>query len=132
LIHLHESLEIARKIADVEMESVFLSNVGRAYFERGQYNQVLIFIQQQLDIFDRTNDKRGKYSALEDFGQCYTMLRQYDQALQYAKEALSLVRELGDKFKKVALSIMIVPPWRSANDKLAMQVAIGEILGIKT
>jgi hypothetical protein len=59
-------------------------------------------------------------------------LRQYDQALQYAKEALSLVRELGDKFKKVALSIMIVPPWRSANDKLAMQVAIGEILGIKT
>jgi tetratricopeptide (TPR) repeat protein len=70
LIYLQESLEIARRLGDPEMESFCLNNISQSYFNRGQSNQVLIFLIKQLEICDRTNDKRGKYFALEDFGRC--------------------------------------------------------------
>ena len=98
LIFLQESLEIARKIGDLDIEGSCLYDISKAYFDSGRYDQVLIFHQRQLDICNNTNDKRARYFALEGLGQCYTMLGQYDQALNYAQEALSLVREVGDKF----------------------------------
>jgi tetratricopeptide (TPR) repeat protein len=97
LSYLQESLEIARKLGDLEMESSCLYGISQAYLNRGEYEQVFIFMMQQLDICDKANDKRSTYIALERLQTCCTMSRKYDQAIHYGKEALRVIHELGDK-----------------------------------
>jgi tetratricopeptide (TPR) repeat protein len=101
LNHLEEALEIARNLDNQEIESICLNNISQVYLNRGQYEQVLIYLLRQLEICKNSNDIRGKYSALEILGQCYVMLKQLDKARFYMQEALVVTGDMGDKYSKI-------------------------------
>ncbi len=98
LNYLEESLAISRNLSHQEMESFCLSNISQVYLNRGQYDQLLICLLQQLDISERTNDRNSRASALQALAQCYVMLKQPDKALKYCQEALIVTREIGNRY----------------------------------
>ena len=98
LNYLEESLEISRNLGNQEMESFCLGNISHVYLNRGQYDQLLICLLQQLDISEKTNDRLSKSVALEFLSECYVMLKQPDKALKYSEEALIVIREIGNKY----------------------------------
>ena len=98
LNYLEESLEISRELDHQEMESLCLSHISQIYFNRGQYEQLLICLLQQLEISERANDRNRRASALEALAQCYVMLKQPEKALKYSQEALIFIREIGNEY----------------------------------
>jgi tetratricopeptide (TPR) repeat protein len=98
LNYLEKSLEISHKLNNQELESFCLGSIGDVYLNRGQYDQLLICLLQQLDISERTDDRSNKASALQALGKCYVMLKQLDKALKYSQEALIGFREIGNKY----------------------------------
>jgi tetratricopeptide (TPR) repeat protein len=98
LNYLEEALESSRKLINQEMESFCLSNISHVYLNRGQYDQLLICLLQQLDISEKNNDRNSRASALQSLSQCYVMLKQPDKALKYSQEVLIVIREIGNKY----------------------------------
>jgi tetratricopeptide (TPR) repeat protein/CHAT domain-containing protein len=90
-------LDQARKLADKRYISLFISNLGSAYDNLGQYTKALEHHQQALAIDKELGDKRGEGRQLNNLSGVYQNLGQFTKALDYSLQALAIHREFGDK-----------------------------------
>jgi len=87
------ALATAYKInAQYEMTAQ-LSNIGRIYYQLGQYQNALDHFQPTLEITRNTGNLLGVVTSLNDIGEVYIKLGKYRQSEDYLWNALTLARK---------------------------------------
>ncbi|MEH2352734.1 tetratricopeptide repeat protein, partial [Nostoc sp.] len=94
---LQQSLEIAKKIDDRNIESSSLMNLGIAYDSQGQYQRAIDFYQQSLEIAREIGDRNSEGKSLANLGNAYNSQGQYQQAIDFYQQSLEIAREIGDR-----------------------------------
>ena len=97
---LQQSLEIAKKIDDRNIESSSLMNLGIAYDSQGEYQRAIDFYQQSLEIAREIGDRNSEGKSLANLGNAYNYQGQYQQAINFYQQSLDIAREIGDRYSK--------------------------------
>jgi tetratricopeptide (TPR) repeat protein len=74
------------------------------YFEKGQYNDALTYLQRALDLRQKLKVPSDIAQTMNNVGESYRMLGQYDKALDNYLHALEMSRTAGDKRQIGAIS----------------------------
>lgn len=90
-----ESLHVARRCQDREMEAIHLSFVGEVYDAVGKSRTAIKYHHQALQIADAIDDEIIKGIAL--YGLCWSCyyVNDYDHALEYSHRSLAISQQLG-------------------------------------
>jgi tetratricopeptide (TPR) repeat protein len=91
-----EALELEREIGNESMQAVCLNNIGSVYSEKGQYEDALTYLQQVLQLREKSKVPQDIVDALHNLGQALTSMGEYDQAISYYMKALELRRSIND------------------------------------
>ena len=85
---LEEAVRDWRKLADKEHEGATLSNLGLMFWQVGDFEQAIAFLNQAGELL-RNRDTKGYGQALNNLGLCYQSLAEYERAQSYFKSAAS-------------------------------------------
>jgi len=77
--------------------SVALEALGRAYGQRGEFDEALQYYQRSLKIREAEQDEEGTASCLNGIGFVLSSKWQYAEALSYYERALAIRKKLGDQ-----------------------------------
>ncbi|WP_353931536.1 tetratricopeptide repeat protein [Okeanomitos corallinicola TIOX110] len=151
-----EALIATREIGNKWKEANILNNLGIIYcYQLKQYQEALFYFEQALKILQKISIERLQAMNAVNISICYSYLKNQEKSVFYLNMAKSLMTELEsvetkgilimsiansywlrDKiwYKAWAIllaikALIIIPPWRSANGRLAMQSAIKQIFG---
>ncbi len=91
------SLEIYKKLNDLNGIAQTYLNFGALYGIRGDYEEALSSYQKSLEIAEELGDKRGIASALQGIGNVHHTKGDYEEALSSYEKSLEIAEELGDK-----------------------------------
>ena len=91
-----KSLEIARKIGDVNGEGMTLMGLGNVYEGWGQYAKALECYEKSLEISREIGDVKGEGSTLGNLGIAYSHRGQYTKAVELYEKSLEIKRKIGD------------------------------------
>jgi tetratricopeptide (TPR) repeat protein len=154
-----EALSLVHEFGDKFNEGRTLNSLGVIYcYKLKRYQEALPYFEKTLEIMQKIDSKNRLAIVAANIFNCHCFLKNKQQSNFYLNMAKSFAAqsasledkglvimaianaywgrdEIWYKLWGVVLaikSLMIIPPWRSANGKIAMQVAIREILGIKT
>lgn len=149
-------LVAAREIGNKWEEANILNSLGVIYCHQlQQYQEAIFYFEQALNILQKINYQEYPSICAVNLSICYSYLRNQEKFVFYLNLAKSLMTELEsvenqgilimatannywlrDKIWYKAWGILlaikaliIIPPWRSANGRLAMQTAIKQIFG---
>ena len=89
------SLEIFRRIGDVQGEGSALGNMGVVYRDLGEYRKAIELHEHSLEIFRRIGDAQGEGSALGNMGSTYINLGEYRKAIDLHEQHLDIARRTG-------------------------------------
>ncbi len=95
LIEKHERLQ--GKLADPELKSWSVGNLGTAYWSMGQYQKAIKSYEQALSITQEQKNRQGEGAWLGNLGNCYLNLGQTARAIDFYEQALAIAREIGDR-----------------------------------
>ena len=90
-------LEAARKLENKENEGEWSRRQGIAYWDLGQMDKAIEYIEQALAIHREIGYRRGEGYALGNLGVIYKDLSQMKKAVEYHEQALNINREIGDR-----------------------------------
>ncbi|NET00803.1 MAG: tetratricopeptide repeat protein [Sphaerospermopsis sp. SIO1G1] len=146
-----------RKIGNKWEEALILNNLGVIYcYQLKQYREAVFYFEQALKILQELDIREHPSVCAANISVCYSYLKNQKKAVFYIEKAKSLMTELESVEDKGVLImaianyywsqghflsktwaillvikvLTIIPPWRSANGRLAMRTAIKEIFGI--
>lgn len=95
VVELHSS--IVERIADKNLRSISLGNLGLAYADLGQAKNAIGFYEQALVIDREIGDRRGEGADLGNLGAAYANLGQAARAIECYEQALVILRAIGDR-----------------------------------
>ncbi len=154
-----EALSLVREFGDKFRESVTLNSLGVLYcYKLKRYQEALPYFEKSLEILQKIDSKDRLALVAANIFNCHCFLKNKERADFYLNMAKSLAAKsesLEDKglvtmaianaywgrdqiWYKIwgivlaVKALIMIPPWRSANGRLAMQVAIKEIFGLPT
>ncbi|MCX6584016.1 MAG: tetratricopeptide repeat protein [Candidatus Aminicenantes bacterium] len=96
LTQYQQSLEIDKKIGNMNGVSDCLHQIGRIYQEKGNYNAALMQYQQSLEIDEKIGNIKGISYNLHDIGNIYFFKGDYDAALTQYQQSLEIKEKIGD------------------------------------
>ncbi|MDN5202098.1 tetratricopeptide repeat protein [Fulvivirgaceae bacterium BMA10] len=99
-----ELLDLARENQDKANEIKALENLGRIFYNIGNYDRTLEYFFQGLRIVEKTGDKSKLAGTLNNIGVVYAENKQLEKALEYYQKSLELKEEIGKK-GTVAISL---------------------------
>lgn len=112
-----------------------LSNLGKVYYDLGQYVKAIDTYKEALDIATKLNDKNGKALALTGIAIVLSDQKKYDIALQYLHESTENYRHIQDStsigrnyFDMGEIKYLMKQP-DSALHYFNLSLAIGESTG---
>ncbi|MFJ9902474.1 AfsR/SARP family transcriptional regulator [Streptomyces sp. NPDC101152] len=85
----------ARRIEDLALLGVSLSNLGIACWKLGHFDEGIEVVTEGRDIARRLGDKQTEAHSESTIGLLLTVLGQYAEALPHLQRAIALDRELG-------------------------------------
>ena len=100
---LQGALENAQQSEHLRLQVNLLSQLGRIYGPRGEWQQAIESFQAALALAREHDFPAYKLNALNFIGSAYIELDQPDQALPYFDEAWSIVKFLGERSGKGVL-----------------------------
>ncbi|GAX35331.1 tetratricopeptide repeat protein [Nodularia sp. NIES-3585] len=151
-----EALIATQDIGDKWTEAKLLNDLGVIYcYQLKQYQEALFYFEQASTILHKLNIEGHQSVCAVNISVCYSYLKNQEKSVFYINMAKSLMTELESVETKGILimsiansywlrdkiwykawgillaikALMIIPPWRSANGRLAMQSAIKQIFG---
>jgi CHAT domain-containing protein/Tfp pilus assembly protein PilF len=74
-----------------------LGEMGRAYYDLGQYDNALDHYQRSIETWQETGDEQNQGRILQAMSQVHRSLGEYAQALDLLQAALVIAREVGDR-----------------------------------
>ncbi|WP_414552044.1 tetratricopeptide repeat protein [Anabaena sp. CCY 0017] len=72
--------------------------LGNAYYFLGDYQKMIEFNQQSLEISLEIGDYNAESEALNGLGVAHNSLGQYQQAINFLQKSLEIKREIGDRY----------------------------------
>ena len=95
LMYDFKSLNLARELNDVSIESDDISNIALIYQDEGKYQKALRYDKKSLAL-KRT--KKGKAISYSNIGNVYSYMNNYPEAIKYEIKALNLDENIGDYY----------------------------------
>jgi len=156
LRYLQEALLVIREIGDEPHEMMTLNGLGVIYcYELKQYQDALPYFEKVAATMQKFNIKENTAIFLVNLSICHVCLNQIEQGNFYLKMAQSIAQEVEsietEGLVTMAIAnaywnrdeiwyklsglffavkgLLLIPPWRSANGRLAMRVAIKQVFG---
>lgn len=153
------ALSLVCEFGDKFNEARSLNSLGVIYcYKLKRYQEALPYFEKSLEILQKIDIQERLAIVAANIFNCHCFLKNKQQSnfyLNMAKSFAAQSESLEDKglvimaianaywgrdeiwykiwgIVLVIKSLIMVPPWRNTNGRLAMQVAIREILGIKT
>jgi tetratricopeptide (TPR) repeat protein len=99
-VYLEEALQIAEKLADVNLKYDVLNKIGDTYSEERKFEIAINYYQQGLDIAKELKNSNGEGYALFKLGNCYLSLRQFLKARQFYQQCLEIAQELDEHYNE--------------------------------
>ena len=148
---IQEALEIAREIGDRIAEGKALASIGSFYYlVSKQYKNAIFYFEKALNILEKLDVKQDIVICAINLSLCHTYLKQTEESDLCLEIAESIAKELDcietkgivtmalanaywdrdriwDKLFGLFLAakgLMMIPPWRSENGRLALQETI--------
>ncbi|TYQ28653.1 tetratricopeptide repeat protein [Pseudanabaena sp. UWO311] len=145
---IQEALEIAREIGDRIAEGKALASIGSFYYlVAKQYQNAIFYFEKALNILRKLDVKQDIVICAINLSICHTYIKQTKESNLCLEIAESIAKELDcietkgivtmalanaywnrdriwDKLFGLFLAakgLMMIPPWRSANGRLALQ-----------
>ncbi len=138
-IEYHESsLEILKKLDDLQGISKLYNNLGLVYWAKGELERAIEVYLRSLVISEDIGDKRNMSSCLLNIGNVYSMKGKLDEALEVykrslaIKEELNLKQELASSLVNIGSIYQLKGELDTALDYYQKGLRIGEELGDKT
>ncbi len=142
-----QTLVIARKMSDHQLEGRTLINLGSAHAYLSRYQQALRFYQQALEIAVKIGDRPTQVQAWVGLGNTYLSRGQYQAAIeshQKAKELAQAINDpenlidalsgLGSIYNSLGLSQQAIPFYeqalavaRKSHDQQGIAIALGNL-----
>ena len=95
-VEYHEkSLQIERKIGDVEGEGRTLGNLGNVYRDWGQYAKAVEYSEKSLGIKRKIGDVAGEGRTLTNLGEVYRHRGEHDKALASFQKGMEIYVKIG-------------------------------------
>ncbi|WP_271252573.1 tetratricopeptide repeat protein [Pseudanabaena sp. Chao 1811] len=157
LCYAKEALSIVREFGDKFYESCTLNNLGVIYcYKLHRYQEALSYFEKSLEILQKTDSQERIALIVVNIFNCHCFLKNKEQSdfyLNRAKLFMAKSDSLEDKglvtmaianaywgrnefwYKAwgivlVIKGLLMMPPWRSVNGRLAMEVTIKQIFGL--
>lgn len=96
-VHLSDSVEAARKLADEPLLAQLLSHLGNLLCLQGEHARARPLFEEALEVWRRLGNRIGLARALNSLGNVADVLGEVERALACHTESLALRRELGDE-----------------------------------
>ncbi|MUG93389.1 tetratricopeptide repeat protein [Scytonema sp. UIC 10036] len=149
--YLSATLNFARETSSKATEASALTALGSVYADIKQYRDALKYYQQALEISRAIANPTTEAGILFNLCYCYGCLKQPDLAIEYLQQAQAISRETDSKEAKerelaclanlyfhqdryfqslwlVMQSLVILPPWTSANSRLILERTLAETI----
>lgn len=149
--YLTATLNFARETASRATEASTLDALGSVYSDLKQYQDAIVYYQQALEISREIGKRTTEVGVLFHLSLCYGCLKQPQLAIDYCEQALAIARETKHQEGKglalahlanvywhqnkyflalwfVMQSLLILPPWASANGRSILKVMLEEIM----
>ncbi len=91
------SVEAARKVANLNLESNALNPISGIYLNRGKIDTALKIIEQSIKMKEQTQDIRGLAFALYGRGKVYTSMMEFDKAEKDFNDAIEIHQKMGER-----------------------------------
>ena len=154
-----EALIVLREIGNKYGECITLNSMGVIYcYELKRYQEALPYFEKALEVLHRLDVKGNLAVCAANIFNCHIYLKNKEESAFYLNMAKSLTAQsdsLEDKgvvtmaianaywgrdeiwYKAWGIilaikALIIIPPWRSVNGRIAMQVAIKQIFGLSS
>jgi len=88
--------EQALTFAEGEDKGTLLNSLSTIYYNYGEYETALSYMQQSLTVTREIGDHEGEGITLNNLSQIYQARGDYETALSYLQQSLTLTREIGD------------------------------------
>ena len=100
--YLAEALQIAEKLADINLKYDVLNKIGDTYAEERKFETAINYYQQGLDIAKELKNRNGESYSVFKLGTAYLNLRQFSAARKYYQQCLEIDEELGDRYSQAS------------------------------
>lgn len=149
--YLNSALTFAQTTVSLPTEAAILCALGGIYSNHlKQYQKAIVYYQQALKISRQIGNQTTESITLSNLSSCYGCLQQYQLASQYFEQALTLACKINHREAKgvaiaclanvylhqkqyiqalwlVFKSLLLLPPWTSANGIFIFRRMIEEI-----
>ncbi|KAB8333142.1 tetratricopeptide repeat protein [Scytonema tolypothrichoides VB-61278] len=149
--YLSATLHFARETASKGTEASTLNALGSVYSDLKQYQDAIAYYEQALEMSREIGNRTTQAGVLFNLCYCYGCLKQPQLAIEYCEQALAIAYELKHQEAKgrglaclanisfhqkqyfqalwlVLQSLLILPPWTSANSRLILKRTFEEII----
>ena len=92
-----QAIPLLHSRGERESEAAALNNIGKIYFDLGEWQEASDHYQEALPIFHETGDRAREGIALKNLGDVSLLTGQNEKALEYYRRALPLHRAAADK-----------------------------------
>jgi tetratricopeptide (TPR) repeat protein len=149
--YLTATLNFARETASKATEASTLDALGSVYSDLKQYQDAIAYYKQALEISRGIGKRTTEAAVLFHLSFCYGCLKQPQLAIDYCDQAFTIADETKHQEAKglalahlanvywhqnkyflalwfVIQSLLILPPWASANGRSILKVMLTEII----
>ncbi|MDJ1185877.1 tetratricopeptide repeat protein [Roseofilum casamattae] len=89
-------LKVLNKLP-LDIDRMFLSGLGNAYSETGQYRKGIAYYQQSLLITQEREERSGEGKILGNIGLCHHYLGEAQQAIHLQNQSLEIARSVSNR-----------------------------------
>jgi len=94
--HFKESMEISKKLGDMQGYSTSLTNLGLVYMNQGKWDEAISHFKESMEIDKKLGDMQGYSTSLTNLGLVYMNQGKWDEAISHFKESMEISKKLGD------------------------------------
>ena len=133
--HFKESMEIFKKLGDMQGYSNSLTNLGLVYLNQGKWDEATSHFKESMKIDKILGDMQGYSKSLGNLGSVYMDQGKWDEAISHFKESMEIKKKLGDvhgyskSLMNLGLVYMYQGKWDEATSNFKESMEIKKKLG---
>ncbi|MFP5271893.1 tetratricopeptide repeat protein [Coleofasciculus sp.] len=102
-----QSLELQRRLGDVQAEAVTLNSLAAIYVQQGKIEQAIVLLQRSLKLQQRLGDVQGEAATLSNLAGTHVYKEEIEKAIALFQRSLDLTQRIGDVQNKAATLAML-------------------------
>lgn len=95
--HSQHLLDTARQTDDLFSEGAALNNLGRVFYQQGQWDEAIAMYEQASQIAEKIGNQDGKVASLCNLASIYSQQQRWEEAQRIYEQCIEINRSLGDR-----------------------------------